>query len=414
MTNPGKPSPFTAKLGDRELFPDLEPLVYANHAAISPPSWPVRRAVQNAMVEWGRRGVGAYPAYAAQRARLRDKLARLVGASAEEIGFVPNTTHGVSSIALCFPWQRSDKVVLFEGEFPANVTPWLRAAELFGLEPIMLRVSAFAASDAEGLAQLEGALARGGTRLVAVSAVQFQSGLRMPLAEMAALCHAHGAELFVDGIQATGAVPVDVRALGVDYWTAGGQKWLMGPEGTGFLYVRGERAKALRPHLAGWMSHEDGIRFLLEGPGLLQYDRPFKQRADVFEGGGPNTLGLVGLEAAVDLIAEIGPEKIFAHASAWLDAAEAGLVERGFRSLRAPEPHRRSGILGVVPPADVDVVKLHRAIISRGVSCAIPDGILRLSPHWPNNLDEVEQVLLTVDEALADARGVPRPKQDDW
>ncbi|UQA60205.1 aminotransferase class V-fold PLP-dependent enzyme [Polyangium aurulentum] len=414
MTNQGKPSPFSAKLGDRELFPDLEPLVYANHAAISPPSWPVRRAVQNAMVEWGRRGVGAFPVYAAQRARVREKLGKLIGAPVEDIGFVPNTTHGVSSIALCFPWRRGDKVVVFEGEFPANVTPWLRAAELFGLEPIMLRVRDFAASDAQGLASLEGALSRGGVRLAAVSAVQFQTGLRMPLKEMATLLHAHGAELFVDGIQATGVLPIDVRDLGVDYWTAGGQKWLMGPEGTGFLYVRGERAKELRPHLAGWLSHEDGVRFLLEGPGLMQYDRPFKQRADVFEGGGPNTLGLVGLEAAVDLIAEIGTEKIFEHVTAWLDGAEAGLVERGFTSLRAPEPSRRSGILGVVPPSDVDVVKLHRAIISRGVSCAIPDGVLRLSPHWPNNVDEVEQVLLTVDEALADARGIARPRSDDW
>jgi cysteine desulfurase/selenocysteine lyase len=247
-----------------------------------------------------------------------------------------------------------------------------------------------------------------------VSAVQFQTGLRMPLGEMARLCQKHGAELFVDGIQATGAVPVDVRALGVDYWASGGHKWLMGPEGTGMLYVRKERIAALRPHLAGWLSHEDAIRFLLEGPGLMRYDRPFKQRADVFEVGCINAIGLVGLEAGVDLVAELGVEAIHEHVVRWGDAVEAGLVERGFSSLRAPEANRRSGILSVSPPKDVEVVALHRALLSRGITCAIPDGILRFSPHWPNNADEAEQVLLSTEDALAELRGAPRPRADDW
>lgn len=404
---------FTAKLGDREHFPDLEPLVYCNHAAISPPSWPVRRAMQNAIADWGRRGAQAFGTYGAQRSRLREKLARLVGASAEEIAFVPNTSTGVTAIALSLPWKRGDRVILFEGEFPANVTPWRRAAELFGLEAVFLPLADFQESDERGLGRLTEELAKG-ARLVAVSAVQFRSGLRMPIGEMAALCHAHGAELFVDGIQATGAVPVDVRALGVDYWASGGHKWLMGPEGTGMLYVRKERIEALEPRVAGWLSHEDAVRFLLEGPGHMRYDRPFKKRADVFEVGCINAIGLVGLEAAVDLVAELGVAEIFAHVVRWGDVVEEGLVERGFKSLRAPEVKRRSGILSVLPPEDVDVVALHRALLQRGISTAIPDGVLRLSPHWPNNADEAEQVILSTEDALAELRGAPRPRSDDW
>ncbi|MRG92841.1 aminotransferase class V-fold PLP-dependent enzyme [Polyangium spumosum] len=404
---------FTAKLGDREHFPDLEPLVYCNHAAISPPSWPVRRAMQNAIVDWGRRGAQAFGTYGAQRSRLREKLARLVGASAEEIAFVPNTSTGVTAIALSLPWKRGDRVILFEGEFPANVTPWRRAAELFGLEAVFLPLADFQESDERGLGRLTEELAKG-ARLVAVSAVQFRSGLRMPIGEMAALCHAQGAELFVDGIQATGAVPVDVRALGVDYWASGGHKWLMGPEGTGMLYVRKERIEALDPHVAGWLSHEDAVRFLLEGPGHMRYDRPFKKRADVFEVGCINAIGLVGLEAAVDLVAELGVAEIFTHVVRWGDVVEEGLVERGFKSLRAPEVKRRSGILSVLPPEDVDVVALHRALLQRGISTAIPDGVLRLSPHWPNNVDEAEQVILSAEDALAELRGAPRPRSDDW
>ncbi len=106
-------------------------------------------------------------------------------------------------------------------------------------------------------------------RLVAVSAVQFQTGLSMPLAEIGALCRAHGAELCVDAVQAVGVVPMDVEALGLDYLACGAHKWLLGLEATGFLYVRRERQPSLRPALAGWLSHEDAVSFLLEGPGKL-------------------------------------------------------------------------------------------------------------------------------------------------
>src|SRR5690606_14112178 len=109
-------------------------------------------------------------------------------------------------------------------------------ARQFGLEVVMLPLTAFERSDAEGLAALERELVRG-ARLVAVSAVQFQTGLAMPLGAMAALCHQHGAELFVDGIQAMGVVPIDVGALGIDYLASGSHKWLMGTEGAGILYV---------------------------------------------------------------------------------------------------------------------------------------------------------------------------------
>ncbi|MBK9266028.1 MAG: aminotransferase class V-fold PLP-dependent enzyme [Polyangiaceae bacterium] len=404
---------FAPTLGDRELFPDLEPLVYCNHAAISPPSWPVRRAMQNALVDFGRRGVGAYGVYIAQRARLRGKLAQLISASADEIGFVPNTSYGVTAIAFSFPWRAGDRVVLFEGEFPANVTPWLQAAKHFELEPVMLEVRDFQESDERGLSRLEETLAHG-ARLVAVSAVQFQSGLRMPIEAIAKLCHAYGAELFVDAIQAVGIVPMDVRALGIDYLASGGHKWLMGPEGTGFLYVRKERGAGLVPNLASWLSQEDGLRFLAEGPNLMRYGAPIKQGVAMFETGCMNTVGFVGLEAAVDLVAALGPEKILAHVMRWADAVEPGLVERGFTSLRAAEEHRRSGILGLLPPADISVVDLHQALATRGVSCALPDGVLRFSPHWPNNVDEAEQVLASMDDALAELRGAPRPRMDDW
>lgn len=389
------------RLGDRSLFPELAPRVYANHAGISPPSTAVREAVAGVLSDYAHRGSAAFMAWHEQRSRLRGKLAGLIGAEARDIAFIPNTTTGVIDIALCFPWETGDRVIVFEGEFPTNVTPWQNAARQFGLDVVMLPLEGFERSDAEGLAALERELGRG-ARLVAVSAVQFQTGLAMPLGAMAALCHQHGAELFVDGIQAMGVVPIDVGALGVDYLASGSHKWLMGTEGAGFLYVSPARIAALRPLMAGWLSHEEGLRFLFEGRGLLRYDRPIIRRAELFEGGNSNAMGFAALEASLDILTTLGVSAIRAHIHAWHDALEPALTERGFTSLRAAEPSRRSGTLSLYPPEGVSVVALHKALDRQGVVTALPDGALRFSPHWPNSLAEIPEVLRAIDEGLAE------------
>lgn len=389
----GGAAPATARLGDRSLFPLLAPRAYLNHCAISPPSQPVLDAVRAVLEDYAAHGVMAFLRWRDSRERLRARLARLIGASAEDLAFMPNTTSGVIAVAQCVPWRRGDRVLLFEGEFPTNVTPWQQAAAEHGLELVWLPTAAFATDD--GLELLERELRRG-LRLVALSAVQFQTGLRMPWERMAALCAARGAEVFIDGIQALGVVPLDVRC-GIDYLACGSHKWLMGTEGAGFLYVAPHRAQALRPRLAGWLSHEDAARFLFEGAGHLRYDRPLKQTAAVFEGGALNAAGLAALDAAVALIEALGPAAIFAHVQRWHDLLEPALVERGFTSLRATDPLRRSGNLSFLPPEGATVQDLLRGLGARGIAASIPDGALRFGPHWPNGLHEPALVVEALD-----------------
>lgn len=406
---------FEAKLGDREWFPRLQPLVYVNHAAVSPSSIPVRHAVLAALEDNAKHGVDAVPRWVAQRARLKGRLGELIGASAEDIALCANTTRAITDVAMSFPWEPGDGVVVFDGEFPANVTPWQRAAELFGLRLEMLSVAEYLTDEEAALARLEQVLAKG-VRLVAVSAVQFQSGFRMPLAEMSTKCRAAGARLFVDGIQACGCVPLDVDALGIDFMACGSHKWLMGTDGFAFLYARRDAARSLRPHLAGWLSHDAPFGFLFEGPGHLRYDRPIRASIDFLEGGMANAIGAAALEASVDLILQLGPAAIFEHVNAFHDSLEAPLIERGFTSVRAASPARRSGILSVLPPDDIEVVELQPALAVLGVACSIPDGLLRFSPHWPNALDEADQILVSLDAALERLRGggSPAPADDDW
>ncbi len=391
-----------ARLGDRSLFPGLSALVYVNHAAISPPSVASKHAILAWVDDMMRRGATAFPTWMAQRDRLRAKVARLIGAEAREIGFEPNTSRGVGDVAQCFAWRPGDTVVLFEGEFPANVTPWLMAARRHQLEVRWLRAADFAGDLAPALAALDGAL--DGARLCAVSAVQFQSGLRMPIEQIGARCRERGVRFFVDAVQAVGAVPVDVRAAHVDFLACGAHKWLMGVEGAGFLFAAEERWDELRPHVAGWLSHEEGLRFLFEGKGHLRYDRPITRAPSFVEGGNLAAPSFAALEASVDLLLELGVPAIFAHIQAFHDRLEPELLRLGFTSARTEDLARRSGSLCVVPPADVALPELHRQMGRFGVACSMPDGYLRFSPHWPNQLDEADQVVVSAEAALAAVR----------
>jgi selenocysteine lyase/cysteine desulfurase len=391
---------FTAKLGDRSLFPHLEARVYLNHGGISAPSVAVQSAVNEVLDDYARRGGAAFLRWHEQRTRLKGKLGALIGVAGEDIALLPNTTRGVIDIAMCFPWAQGDRVIVFQGEFPANVTPWQRAAATFGVELCFLPLDEWNRDVELGLASLERELDKG-ARLVAVSAVQFQTGLRMPLREITRRCHARGAQVFVDAVQACGSVPTDAGAALVDYLACGSHKWLMGLEGCGFLYAHPSRAAELRPNTAGWLSHEEGLRFLFEGPGHLRYDRPIKRSVDFLEGGNYNTAGLAGLEASLDLIQQLSVSAIHEHVNGYLDVLEAGLVARGFKSLRSRDARYRSCTLGLLPPAGVSVVDLQRELGVRGVACALPDGVLRFTPHWPNHVSEIPFVLESIDEIVA-------------
>lgn len=375
-----------ARIGSRALFPQLRARSYLNHAAISPLSSIVVNRISRVLSQYAADGLGAFFAGLETRETLRARLGRLIGAAGEEIGFTQNTTAGVSAIANMIPWSRGDRVVLFEGEFPANVTPWQRAAQSYGLEIEWASLAPFARSWEEGLASIEPLVER--ARLVAVSFVQFQTGLRMPIDAIGELAHRLGAELFVDAIQGLGAVPLSVEH--VDYLACGGHKWLMGPEGAGFIYVDARRAPTLVPRLAGWLSHEDALVFLGK-PDELRYDRAIREEASIVEQGAQSSLGLAGLDASTELIEQLGVEAIFDHLQAFHDRLEPELVERGFVSKRVA--HARSGSLSVVPPSTRTMSEWSAHLAAEGVAVSTPDGHLRFAPHWPNGCSEVDSIV---------------------
>ncbi|MGB5809262.1 MAG: aminotransferase class V-fold PLP-dependent enzyme, partial [Polyangiales bacterium] len=150
-----------AALGDRSLFPNLECKAYLAHAAIAPLSAPVVERIEQVLGSYARGGMVGFGACAPLLKATRSSLASLIGAAPHEIAFVSNTTHGVIDIAFGLRWRPKDRVLLFESEFPANVTPWQQAADEFDLELRWLPLAPFRRSREEGLDALQQELSKG-------------------------------------------------------------------------------------------------------------------------------------------------------------------------------------------------------------------------------------------------------------
>ncbi len=389
--------------GRRDLFPDIDARVYAAHAAFTPLARSASLAVRAHLATHAAHGFGVVRDVMATREVLRAELARMIGAPPASLAFTQGTTASVIAVAQALAWRPGDVVVTLDGEFPANVTPWLDAVREHRLGHRSMPADAF--YDDGGLDALERLLAPGDVRLVAVSAVQFQTGLAMPLAAIAELCRRHDALLFVDAIQAAGVVPLDLGALGVDLAAGGGHKWLCGLDGAGWLYVAPGREHELAHPRCGWLSLQDGARFLFEGPGELRYDRPLLPTPRVFEGGSSSSVALVALDEGVRMLNAVGVAATFAHVQRWHDALEPGLVLRGFASARSPDPARRSGILSVRPPSHT-AAEWQRRLAAHGVVVNTPDGWLRFAPHFASPVDEPALVLAAIDTILG-APGQP-------
>ncbi|MBT8428459.1 MAG: aminotransferase class V-fold PLP-dependent enzyme, partial [Gammaproteobacteria bacterium] len=237
-------------------FP-LEPeLCYLNHAAVGP--WPRRTAqtVSGFAQENMTHGAEGYPAWLEVEARLRDRLARLINAgSADDIALVKNTSEGLSIVSQGLDWLKGEEIVGLANDFCSNQMPW---EALSDRDVRYLRVDALNDPDPEG--KLIAAMSDK-TRLLAISTVHFATGYRFDMHRLAEACRSKDVLLCVDAIQSLGAVSFDLAETPADFVTSGGHKWLLSPEGLGFLYCRPDLRDQLRLHQFGWAMRESPYAF---------------------------------------------------------------------------------------------------------------------------------------------------------
>ncbi|MDP4197978.1 MAG: aminotransferase class V-fold PLP-dependent enzyme [Bacteroidota bacterium] len=377
----------------RREFPHTwSDMVYLNHAAVAPLSFRVRDAVDRYQTRRALKGIEPYPWMLKTVQGTREMLAQLMGARADQIAFVLNTSDGLNIIAQGLDWQPGDHVLLNDLEFPANVYPFLNLKR-HGVEVDFieknLRPSKAGAGGGYSISveDIQNHLTPR-TKLVSISHVQFATGAKADLNAIGKLCRERDILFAVDAIQSLPHTPIDVERDCVDFLACGSHKWMMSDMGAAFVYV-GDRALA-RIHQAslGWTSIENAFDFSL---------RPDELRAGAarFENGTINFAGITALLASLNFFFEFGLQEMERAVLDLTGYLIDRLEMRGVEVITPKPESERSGIVSFNFP---DAEKVFERLQSRNILISLRQGLLRASPHFYNTEEEVRKLMVALFE----------------
>lgn len=375
----------------RDQFTLRRERIYLNTGALGPSPRAVIQAVQEAMERLevdgdSGRGQDLWEG-------IKARAAGLLGCGAAELAFIRNTTEGVNIVCHGLPLECGDEVITTTQEHVGSILPWVERRQRDGIAVRQLDPG----GDADTCLTRARDLIGPRTRVLTVPHISCATGQVLPVEALGELAARHGLWYFVDGAQAPGAMPLDLAALQCHAYATSGHKWLMGPKGTGLLYVRADalelvRARWVGAYSCGW-------------EGDPNQDLHFVSSAQRYEYGTPNVPLQVGLGAAVDFVREIGVECIWHRDQALATVAAEGLIGLGARLLSPRDPAQRSALITFrLAGRDQDEVQhfLGReyAIRTRRVREGGLDGI-RVAPHVFNTFTEIERLLEGLQAALS-------------
>jgi selenocysteine lyase/cysteine desulfurase len=224
------------------------------------------------------------------------------------------------------------------------------------------------------------------TRLVALSHVEYASGQRHDLATLGRFCRDRQILFCVDAIQSMGVLPIDVRAMNIDFLSADGHKWLLGPEGAGVFFCRRELLPTLRPLSVGWMN-------VVNDQDYGNYDLTLKPDARRFECGTHNIPGLLALKASLELLLELGVDAVASRLKSLTDRATAGLRLKGYQVISPRDAEAWSGIVSFISPQHDHKTLWRDLRMTHNTELALREGRLRISAHLYNTEDQIDRLL---------------------
>ncbi len=319
-------------------------------------------------------------------AHTRELIGGLIGASSSELALMTNTSHGINLAARALPFRAGDVVLSCAREFPANVYPWMALARSRGVALRQLPCRERVPNEDDILAAIDDDR----VRAVAVSWVGFESGARLDLARIGAVCRSRGVYFIVDAIQGLGVERLDVRETPIDILACGAQKWLLGPWGTGFAYVRHGLVAELEPQEVGWMAPRGTDDFSK----MLDYDLTWRDDARRFEVVTLPYHDFEGLNASLELSHEVGPDVVVARVRALADRIVEWAQSHGDVTLVTPaDPRRRAGVVSFIPP---DPSAVSARLTQANVTHSLREGAIRLSPHFYQTVEEIDAALSAI------------------
>ena len=369
----------------RKEFPVTSEIIFFDHARVAPLPKRVKQVVTAFIDDATRFGTAHYENWVLELERTRKKFAELINANRDEIAFVKNTSEGISIVANGFDWQLGDNVVIPDIEFPANVYPWWNLKQR-GVETRMVKSVKGRVLFDELVKQVDNR-----TRILSISSVECNSGFRSNLNRLGTFCKEKGILFFVDAIQSLGVLPLDVKKDHIDFLSADGHKWMLSVEGLGGFYISKNVVDRIRPTTMGWGN-------VVNAENFMDYDFTLQKDAKKFEEGTPNTISIHAFGAALGLLLEAGIDNIEKRVISLGNYIIAELNQRNIKIYSSTLLNERSGNISFI--LDKDVSKLYSFMLENKVKLTVRDGLVRFSPHFYNNEDEVLQVFDILDSYL--------------
>jgi selenocysteine lyase/cysteine desulfurase len=374
----------------RQEWFEFEDATYLNLAGQSPMPKVSLRAIQSAIDD------KKYPHHRTDSVfyevpnRIRANIAQLIGAKSEEIALTTGASAGVTAVAYALDWKRGDEVIVAAKEFPLQYTIWKPMEERVGLKvKIVSPRDRFLDAD-----DLIGALTPK-TRLVSVSHVRFDDGSLLDAKRLAAACHAQGAALLLDVSQSCGALPMNVRELGADFIVCAGYKWLFGPFGAGFFWIKHELLSRVLPAPFYWMAVAGSDNFA-----KLDFANPQPEdsakRWDAPEWASYFNFNLAGFDASLEFVLRMGAETVERH--------NRGLIELMFARLpkdrcvpASPLDAAKRGPYGCFAARTPEkTVALYHKLRAENVIVSLREGNIRVSPHLYNTERDIDRLIAVV------------------
>jgi selenocysteine lyase/cysteine desulfurase len=321
--------------------------------------------------------------------RLRAALARLVNAPPQEIVLANSASYGLHLLANAYPWVAGDEILVMAGDFPSDILPWLLAEQRHGVQVRRIRPRERVVSADELRAAVTPR-----TRLFCTPWVHSFSGYAADLDTLGDVCRDNRVFLVVNGSQAVGARPIDVSATPVDALISVGFKWLCGPYGTGFAWLRRALRERLTRVKAYWLSQLSQADLARDDLDVALPDRAGSRDLDIF--GTANFNNYVPWTVAVEHLLDLGMDRVRTHDDRLVGRLVAGLDHAGMRLLSPADPERRSSLVFFTHPDRARNADLHAALAAAGVDVALRGGSLRASPHLYNTDDHIDRLLDTL------------------
>jgi len=374
----------------RQEWFEIEDATYLNVASQSPMPKVSIRAVQAALEAMKNPHHKADSTFFEVPNRIRASIAKLIDAKPEEIALTSGASAGVAAVAYALAWKPGDEVISAKGEFPLQYAAWKPMEEREGLKlKIVSPRERFISAD-----DLIAALTPR-TRVVSVSMVRFDDGSLLDAARVAAACHKQGALLLLDVSQCCGAMPLDVHQLGADFLVCAGYKWLLGPFGTGFFWIKSEHLGMMRPGPFYWLAALSSDNFSAlnladpkPGANAKRWDSP--EWASYFN------FNLVALDGSVDFVVRMGPQTVLAH-----NRKLIGLMyERLPKDRCVPASPLDAGQRGpygcFAGRSREKTAELYEHLRKENVIVSLREGNIRVSPHLFNTERDIDRLISAV------------------